>query len=441
MSARPKGLAVGVFVAVLASTVTAQGDVAGLVAQLGDQTNYTKRYAAYRELLAKKPPSALPLLAKALPGYALSSQSLGVSLLQSYPRNKSQPILRKLLKSKSAFLELGAAAVLYQTGDKSTVDHIVHGLESSASASETSMMLGRIYTVRDARVAAAVRKLLEPVPPSATLDAVLRYLNYSRDPDGPVAVKKLLSSSDLDADNRAVCAAYLLARGEASAAKELAVALESGEVQRFTRLNRFLSQAPHLDNDILAAILKFVEDSSDTTQVTYALKILGKHRYRQAMRVIREMLESDEPRISKAAFDALLLMGDELKPKSLRKLLDPDRPDLCIVAADALRRLDDMSGLEPLLAVVNKGGSTKSDAVQALGKFRVRAAVRPLIEALNDSNSTVRQRAFQGLGTVLRALFPYRRLDLASTGYGSNRSAAKRREAAAKILAWWESAQ
>ncbi len=430
----------------LTHTVAAQRDVAQLVAELGEKTDYNKRYAAYRALLAEKPPAALPLLAKVLPGYELTSQSLGLSLLQSYPRDKSHTVLRKLLKSKSAFLELGAAAALYHAGDKSMVDHILHGLENSGSAKATSSMLRRIYSVREARVAAAVRKLLEPVPTTSTiLDALLRYLNYSKDPEGPRAVKKLLANSDLKGDSRAVCAAYLLAMGESSHAKDLAAALESGEVRSFTRLNSFLSQAPHLDNEILAAILKFVEDNlaeaTQLTQVTYALKTLAKHRYRNSLRIIREMLESDEPRLSKAAFDALLQMGDELKPKSLRKLLDPERPELCIVAADALRRLDDMSGLQPLLAVVKKGGFTRSNAIAALGKFRVRAAVHPLIDALNDSNATVRSRAYQGLGTVLRALFPYRRLDLASTGYAAHRSPAKRKEAAAKILAWWESTQ
>ena len=100
------------------------------------------------------------------------------------------------------------------------------------------------------------------------------------------------------------CASYLLAMGDTSHAKELVAALESGEVRSFTRLNSYLSEAPHLDEKILAAILEFVEDNSDnTTQVTYALRILAKHRYRRAMRVIRDLLESEEPRLSKAAFN------------------------------------------------------------------------------------------------------------------------------------------
>ena len=209
MNTRPRGLALGVFVVLLASTVLAQDDVAQLVAQLGEKTDYNKRNAAYRALLAQKPRSALPLLAKVLPGYELTSQSLGLSILQSYPKDQSHTVLRKLLKSKSAFLELGAAAALYHAGDKSMVDHILHGLEDSGSARATSSMLRRIYSVREARVAATVRKLLDPLPATTVLDAVLRYLKYSKDPEGPRAVKKLLANSepsDLKGDSRAVCA-------------------------------------------------------------------------------------------------------------------------------------------------------------------------------------------------------------------------------------------
>lgn len=426
----------------LAGAAAGQEDVATLVADLGHASDYRKRSVAFQTLRTRKPLSALPLLARSLPTFNLSSQSLGLSLLQAYPPEKSQPILRRFLKGKSAFLELGAAAALYRAGhkDPSTIDHMVRALGNPASSAEISMMLGRLYGVSEPRVRTRVRSLLEPSVDIAVMDSALRYLQYSKDPEGIKAVMKLLDGKgrDLDAERRALCACYLLAMGNASHKKDLTAALESGEIRSFTRLNTYLSQAPHLDQEVLAAILKFARNSQDTYQLSYALQVLGKHRYRKALGFIRELLESDESRLSKAAFDALLEMGDELKPESLRRLLDPERPDLCIVAADALRRLDDMSGLEPLLAVVKKGGPAKADAVTALGKFRVRKAVRPLIDALNDPSLRVRTQAFQGLGTVLRALFPYRRLDLPTTGYSPGAPAARRKEGAARIQAWWQ---
>ena len=61
-----------------------------------------------------------------------------------------------------------------------------------------------------------------------------------------------------------------------------------------------------------------------------------------------------------------------------------------------------------------------------------------VIDALNDPSLRVRTQAFQGLGTVLRALFPYRRLDLPTTGYSPGAPAARRKEGAARIQAWWQ---
>lgn len=426
----------------LAGVAAGQGDVARLVAQLGHDSDYRKRSAAYSTLRSRKPLSALPLLATSLPTFNLSSQGLGLSLLQAYPTDKAHPILRRFLKGSSAFLELGAAAVLYQAGQKDTaiVNHMIHALENPASSTEASMMLTRLYSVREPRIRAKVRGMLAPKLDTTVLDSVLRHLQYSKDPEGTKAVVKLLDTTDngLDAEQRALCACYLLAMGDNSHTKYLVAALESGEISSFTRFYSYLTQAPHLDETVLAAILTFARTTKSTFQETSALRVLGKHRYQKAMGFIRELLESDEPSLSKAAFDALLEMGDELKPQSLRKLLDTERPDLCIVAADALRRLDDMSGLGPLLAVVKKGGPSKADAVTALGKFRVRKAVRPLIDALNDPNSRVRSAAFLGLGTVLRALFPYRAFDLTTTGYSPNAAAARRKEGAARILDWWK---
>ncbi len=75
------------------------------------------------------------------------------------------------------------------------VDHIVRALQNPASANETSMMLRRLYGVPEPRVRAMARGLLAPALDITTLDAVLRYLKYSKDPEGTKAVAKLLDAS------------------------------------------------------------------------------------------------------------------------------------------------------------------------------------------------------------------------------------------------------
>ena len=424
--------------ALLAGSAWGQDDVARLVAELGN-TNHNTRYAAYRALLTKKLPAAVPLLIRSLPGYQIYCQSLGLSVLQSYPQKLAESALNKLLKSESAFLKLGAAAALYHRGDRSHVDLIVAALQSTSSVNDVTLMLSRLYSIRDARVKEAVRNLVKPNVNISVLDAALRFLQNTKDPQATKVAERIATSEAASDNHKASCLAFLVAMGESQHGKALAKTLRSGGVRSISRVYGYLNQAPHLDKEVLNTLVELVEQNTNSTQIRLALQVLAKHRHHAAVPVIRKLLENNDTRVSKAAFDALLKMGDELKPKSLRELLDPDRPALCIIAADGLRRLDDMSGLPPLLDVVKKtSGQTKADAIAALGKFRSRKVVDTLIDALNDENLNVRTRAVSGLNTVLRALFPYKRIDLASVGYSVSAPASKRRDGAALVRVWWK---
>jgi HEAT repeat protein len=146
-------------------------------------------------------------------------------------------------------------------------------------------------------------------------------------------------------------------------------------------------------------------------------------------------MEDGDETVARAAFDALTAAG-ALEAAGLRRLL-AGRPPLALRAAEALRRLDDASGLPRVLELAQERGTSRAEAVRVLGGFRVKEAVPPLLAALEDSELPVRASALTGLQGVLGSLFPYRRLNLQSTGYGTNAPEAQRREGAAKIAAWW----
>jgi HEAT repeat protein len=76
--------------------------------------------------------------------------------------------------------------------------------------------------------------------------------------------------------------------------------------------------------------------------------------------------------------------------------------------------------------------------VRVLGRFKVPAAIDPLVEALLDQDQNVRTAGQQGLAMLLPSLYPYRRFDLASAGYQPSGPAAQREEAVRKIRAWCE---
>jgi HEAT repeat protein len=101
-----------------------------------------------------------------------------------------------------------------------------------------------------------------------------------------------------------------------------------------------------------------------------------------------------------------------------------------------LRRMDDNSGLPRVLELWKKPGTHRAEAVRVLGRFKVPAAIDPLVEALLDQDQNVRTAGQQGLAMLLPSLYPYRRFDLASAGYQPSGPAAQREEAVRKIRAW-----
>lgn len=73
-----------------------------------------------------------------------------------------------------------------------------------------------------------------------------------------------------------------------------------------------------------------------------------------------------------------------------------------------------------------------------LGGFRRDGSVEPLLDALLDTDLTVRSYALTGLTAVLQALFPMRRLNLRTTGYAHSAPEAARRAAVEALRAWWK---
>jgi hypothetical protein len=247
-------------------------------------------------------------------------------------------------------------------------------------------------------------------------------------------IQEIVSGEGLEPDRRALCAAFLVVMGETRYGKVLAA--EIPKIKSWSRVQVLLREAAYLDKSVLAAILEFAEGQRGVN-IRYALELLAKHAYRPAVSKMRHWLASEDSDRCKAALNALMTMGEELPLKELRQLLACDVDELCVAAADALRRVDEYSGLPWLIKIIERGGPAKSDAVQVLGKFRDRRAIPVLIRMLDDADSFVRSRAYNALPIVFRGLFPYRRFDFATTGYHYSGPVAARRAAIAKIQKWW----
>ncbi|MCB9834213.1 MAG: hypothetical protein H6807_17250 [Planctomycetes bacterium] len=421
--------------ALLATTgVAAQESIAALVAKLGGE-DYTVRTPAYQELRTRLGPDLAAELRKRLPEFDPSAQSVGLYLAQSLQEPDRRKTMQAFLAGKPSLLRLGAAAYLLRMGEKGLAKHIVACLESPGPDPAFSLMLGRLLGIDDAEVIDVVRSKLGKDLNVGELSMALRILAQARHEPASAIVAKLLEGEGLDDDRRARCAAFLCVMGDERGKAALVAALPG--TKTWSDLYFILDQAKLLDREILDRVLERA-GSLEGYELRYAIQLLVKHDHRPAAARMRDWLEGDDSEAVKAALDGLISMGEDIPREKLVALLSSKQEEVSVTAADTLRRLDDHSGLERLIVVAEKGGSAAMSATMALGKFRDRRAVPPLIRLLSSANVSVRQQAFHGLRQLFQALFPYRSFDFDATGYLAAQNDEARRAAIALIEAWWQ---
>jgi HEAT repeat protein len=380
----------------------------------------------------------VPLLVRRLPEAPLGGQSLGFSLLQSYPRDLSAPAMHSLLAGRAPYLALAAAAWLWRSEDKSLGGKIVEAFGQARSNEERVMMLGQVHGIRDDKLTVSVRALLMPGTDSDVLDAALYWLQQADDAASRPVARALLAGGQLGDGERALVAAFLLGSGDLDASEAFAAAVAKAPTTVLYRLPRLLERAPRLDEKAIEALTSLLAEGTSSAQRTAVARILAKHPSPRTRPLLHDLLDSDDEALARAAFDALASQG-ALDPVRLQRLLS-GQPQLALRAAEALRRLDDHSGLPRVLEIAAEPGRQRTEAVRILAGFRVKAAVPPLLAALDASDLQLRIAAFSGLQALLPSLFPYRRFDLSSTGYAPSAAEAERRAGRDKIAAWWQEA-
>jgi HEAT repeat protein len=350
------------------------------------------------------------------------------------------PALRRLLGADSVHLRVVAAATLHRAGEKDVAPVIVKALEQPGmDAGARATLLARIYSVNDERVQAVVRRLIAPGAEPAVVEAAVWNVYLVRDAEALPALRRLMEE---DADCRVLAGACLLLLGEVTHLDALTKALREERLptSHAYKVKTFLGQARPVPVVLLDALLERLETEKDVYVARTLVEMLGEHGHAKAVPALRRLLDHDDAGISKAAFEALASMPGALAPEQLRSLLEEGSDGRRLAAADALRRADDLAGLPVALEILARGARDQDrwEAATVLGNFRTARVVAPLMAALLDPNTSVRANALGSLGTVLAALFPYRRIDLASTGYATTGPDAAREAAVARIRAWWQ---
>ncbi len=425
----------------LAAMLPAQDvDVAALVERLaGDDTR--ARSDAYQELMRRKPPEAIGLVARRLPTMPLDGQNLGLYLLQWFPLDDTRTALRSLLKEKAPLLRGAAAAMLWRGGERDALPVLTAAL-AAGDGRDAQFLLSRIYGIDDPAVRDAVRSRVLPGADDAAIDQALHHLlTTQKDLDqATIAAARAVLLADAQGATavraRASAAAYLLARGHAGDADAVLAALAAGEAW-LASLRRFLDNAPRLPEPVLDALAERLQKATSEYDVTATGQLLARHSESKAVAALRKLLDSGTEPVRKGALAALAQIPGALDARQLATMLASGDATVALVAAETLRRMDDPQGFDRVRQLATDGGTHRPEALRVLGGFRRRDAVPPLLAGLDDADLPVRTAAWSALQGLLPDLLPYRTLDLPSTGYAPNAQKAQRDAGVAALRAFW----
>ncbi|MBM4060625.1 MAG: hypothetical protein FJ265_05955 [Planctomycetes bacterium] len=414
--------------------LAAQADLAALVEQLGS-AEPAARSRAYNALLRQQGPELVTLLGARIATFPVEGQQYAIYLLRQQPIDTTRDLYVRLLAAERNFLRAAAAAQLVRHGDTKHAPLLARAVAAAVPA-ERQFVLNTLWGLEDGDLAAAVRGYLQPDAPAPLVVSALTHLRQierARTAATTAAVQPLAAAPAVGV--RAAALAWLAGGDDGAAPAKALAELLREQPELFWSVDALFEadrKYPAVLIEAFAAALARPRSKYEVARLAARLRTQAPEL---AAGVLRDLLAGGAADLRGAALEALATLPGGLDQKELQRLLRADAPDLQVVAAATLRRLDDPSGLPVLLELAAKPGQHRAEAVEALGGFRSRAAVETLFSALDDGELLVRQRAWTALHGVLNGLFPYRRFDFPKCGYDPD--GPSRQAGIAQLRAWW----
>jgi hypothetical protein len=221
------------------------------------------------------------------------------------------------------------------------------------------------------------------------LRALLDHFVVVSDPRAHPAVAALLTQDGIDDERRLSLCAFLVSQGDDSRMAELETLLAKVGGPGLGRNYRLFEHAPRLSPGVLAVVAKLAE-SEPAGLALNAVRLLGQFGTAKEMPALERLVESKDTLVSKYALEALQKRTGNVPRESLVRVLAGTDEQRVLAAADALRRADDASGFERVLAIA--GGSTpaRAEALRVLGRFRRMEGVEVLLGGLDAPDEGVR---------------------------------------------------
>jgi HEAT repeat protein len=421
---------------VVSGLLSAQADLEALVDQLGSQDPKV-RSQAYNELQRRRAPEMVPLLGKKIGSMPLTSQQQGIWLLQQHNGEPVKAVWRKLVDADTPYLRIAGAAHLHNLGDRTHIAVLAKGLQE-LPAEQRVQTISLLWNIDDERVLAAIRAWIQPGAQPEAIRQSLQYLGTvekARNEATIQAAKSVLGDAHVGA--RAAALASLVAWGESGQSAPLAELIRATPDQ-LGPIRTILEKSAKLEPVLIEAIVDALQQARNKFEITLTGSLLQRSAPDKAIAALRPLLAHENQEIRTGALEALSAIPGALDAKMLAQMLTTGDTQQQLVAADTLRRMDDLTGLPRVIAVLSKDGAQKPEAARVLSKFRCKAAGAAMLDLLDDPDQQVRQAAWNGLQNLLRELFPYRKFEFTKCGYEPN--SPSRSAGIAALRAFWTAA-
>ncbi len=421
------------------STATAK-TIPEWVADLGHKSS-TVRLAARSALIQMKSTAVIAPIAAALPGFDYSSRIYAQGVLNALPPAKTRGLFRSLLKSGDPELRTMGATSLYRQGDPAGVCVLARDIRDETIPEATMLrVLMRLYAIRHQDVSAAIRDRLKVAETRTILWLLLRLISYSNDVAAIPLLLPRSNSEHLEVRLRVRALLYRLGHREVQSDLAKDLADPEGSYAALNDALQCIQTTRTAPDSFKKALVARLEAGDDALSAARILGMLTAWTYRRAIPVAEKLLEDGDARVQKAAFTLISKLAGRSQLDALRRSLENGTDPIRILAADALRRFDDESGLSVLIELLKSSPVTeRRDIARVLGGFRRRESIPPLIRALTDEDLTVATYALTGVQQVMTALFPYRRFDWVGLRAIGVHTPADRKKLATTLRAWWES--
>jgi hypothetical protein len=409
-------------------------ELAEQVERLGAE-DAAARTQAYQALARTKDSAVVRLLDKRIDDLPPAGQTLALNLLTQHPADVTRSVYARLADVASPLLCAAGNAWLLRANERGSPAALAKAL-AAVPVEQRQQALNGSWAIRDEAVFAALRGYLLPDANSALVVATLAHLQreeLGRSPATTQVVRGLQTAAN--ADVRAAALLWLVHGPDGDTHAAALASLLREDARRFWTIERLLDSKqkhPAVLTDAFVAALSAPRASHDVKRLAELVRAQAPERLPPTLRLL---LPHQDAEIRYAAMQALADAPGSLEVADLQQMLRAGNTEQQVLAADVLRRRDDVSGLPVLLGVLQQPPRTLA-AVRALTHFRSREVIEPLLLALDDGNLQVRATAWHGLQDVLRDLFPYRRFAFERSGYEPNQAD---RTAGIQVLrTWWQ---